>query len=146
MKKIILFGLLFLFPQLISSAIAESELDNTEANLNLREEVEISKAKVLLGTPKFTLVGKVDRGIDSEFAINGEDFLIDADTRVSGESLKLYSFANVRGERIGNRNYAKKILVSTPSSTSTIAPKSIGEGDMDKGPTLKGPNGEKIPK
>jgi hypothetical protein len=93
-----------------SSGWAQDGADLARQATELRKQIEN-------GPPQFSLIGKLERGDDSEFSVNGEDFVIDSDTRING-NLQIGRSAMVRGDRIGDRNYAKKILVEQSDHSS----------------------------
>lgn len=105
MNKLILqFGLLiFILP----IARAQDGANLAEQAVEIRKQIES-------GPPQFSLIGKLERGHDSEYAVNNEDFIIDSETRING-TLRMGESAMVRGDRIGNRNYAKKIVIEGSS-------------------------------
>ncbi len=59
----------------------------------------------------FFLSGAIEKGSACKFAIGGEDFVIDNDTWIFGE-VRYGATASVKGERRGNQNFAKKIVMN----------------------------------
>jgi hypothetical protein len=84
------------------------------------QAAEIRK-RIASGPPQFSLIGKLERGDDSEYSVNKEDFIIDSETRINGD-LKIGRSAMIRGNRIGNRNYAKKIIIENSETPVLNSP------------------------
>jgi hypothetical protein len=95
----------------IPSAFAENGLSLQDQAIQVRKQIEA-------GPPRFSLIGKIEKGAQSEYSVNNEDFIIDSNTRISG-SLTIGRSATVMGDRIGGRNYAKKITVDTGSDAES---------------------------
>lgn len=113
---------------------------------NLNEQAKNIRDKILNGNPKFTLVGEITKSKTGDYAINEEPFVIDSDARIVGE-LKIGSSANVRGDRIGGRNYAKRIIIGDPRSNPSNNNSSHDTGDIETGGNApKGLPGQKLPK
>ena len=135
---ILLFNSLFIFSVFGQDDVGESP------NPELQNQAEQIKKEILSQGPKFTLIGEITRGQSADYAINGEDFVIDSDARINGD-LKIGAQANVRGNRIGDRNYAKKIFISDRSlkdpelSDSSSLDSHIGSGQ------IRGLPGQKLP-
>ncbi len=103
----------FFFQLAISYSHAQSELQLDKQAIAIRKSIEN-------GPPQFSMIGELTKGRTTEFSVNGEDFVIDSDTRVSG-TLRHGKSATIRGQRLGNRNYAKKIFIQENNlKTETI--------------------------
>lgn len=81
---------------------------------SLEEQAVAIRKSIEAGPPQFSLIGELQKGHNADYSVNGEDFVIDAETRVTGE-LRVGRSVMVRGQRLGNRNYAKKIFVQNKS-------------------------------
>jgi hypothetical protein len=81
---------------------------------SLEDQAIAIRKSIEAGPPQFSLIGEIQKGLKSDYSVNGEDFIIDSETRVTGE-LKIGKSVMIRGQRIGSRNYAKKIFVQNKS-------------------------------
>jgi len=92
-----------------------------EGPKDLKKQAEEARQKILKGSPQFSLVGKVERGRSTDFAINGEDFIVDGSTNVNGE-FEVGKWARVRGDRVNGVNQAKKIAIASEKPASKATP------------------------
>ncbi len=145
MFKILLLIFFLSVPFLIVQA-QESSFDEPESAMpDLKVQAEQIKKAILTGNPKFTLIGTLEKGTKADYSINGEDLVVDSNARIVG-NLKLGASVSARGDRIGDRNYAKVILVGDPSSKPSKKDPSEKESDSalvgSSGP--KGLPGQKL--
>lgn len=104
---------------------------------SLEEQAVAIRKEIEAGPPQFSLIGELQKGQSADYSVNGEDFVIDAETRVTGE-LRVGRSVMVRGQRLGNRNYAKKIFVQEKrASNNTPSVSTPEEVQMNsRGPAL----------
>lgn len=110
---------------IISCSLCLAEDSPTPPSLDeitsLKEQATIIRKRIENGPPQFSLVGTVERGEEADYSVNKEDFVVDSTTRINGD-FRIGAQAQVRGERIGNRNYAKKIIVDDDGSVRSKEP------------------------
>lgn len=106
-----------------SSSLAEDAPRlSTDEIATLQEQAALIRKRIESGPPQFSLIGLVERGEDADYSVNNEDFIVDSTTRING-NFRVGANAQVRGERIGGRNYAKKIIVDKDGSVKERKPK-----------------------
>ena len=77
----------------------------------------------------FSMRGIVEKGSNSRYSVNGNDFFTDDKTRITG-SLKIGSSAYIRGLRTeGDKFMAKNIIASSPSSARSAQEVNIDDYD-----------------
>lgn len=82
---------------------------NYNQGFDLHKQIRNAKKRILK-KPKFILIGRLGKGKTTQYAVNGEDFVIDSKTRIHGK-LREGIGVRVEGFRIGKRNYASSIVV-----------------------------------
>lgn len=115
----------------------------SENNIDLQDQAVQIRKQIEAGPPQFSLIGKIDKGNRTDYSVNNEDFIVDSTTRITGE-LEIGSIGTIRGERIGGRNYAKKITID--QALETESPKINEQERLAEAPILgDGPQPLKLP-
>lgn len=87
--------------------------------LNLQQRMNEAKRQVTSSGPGFELVGILEKGRHTSYAINGEDFIINKKTQIEG-SLKIGATADASGKiEGGNSKVADTVVIADPHQDTT---------------------------
>ena len=109
--------------------ISSDSLMAEPKQIEVQNEIARLKQAELHSGPGFSLVGTVEKGHNTAYAINGEDFSVSDKTEVAG-SLQLGVAAQATGKIIdGNKKIADVVVVADPAKRREILSASKGQSD-----------------
>lgn len=88
---------------------------------DVQKEINDAKRRVMHAEPGFGLVGTVERGRETSYSINGEDFSVTPRTEIVGD-LKLGKQAQATGIFAGGKKVAETIVVAEPMQSTEPDP------------------------